>query len=139
MKSINKYNIPFGLLSSAAADSCDVELVVLAFLAVEHPLGPEFGVAVVLEDDVERRLTMMLVDNAELADVAGRPDRRRHLDDCLVLFDDAVVAVVEVNVQFRRCKIIVYCLLVVCAVIKKLFVRFCLDELLFMSKFTNDD
>jgi hypothetical protein len=90
-------------LGAVAGDRGDVELVVPALLAVEDTQGPELGDAALLEDDLERRFPMVLVRDAERADLGAKgPDLGRHLDEGLVLLDKPVVAALEaLKVQAR--------------------------------------
>lgn len=88
-------NVLFGL-RPVAADRGDVELVIAPFLAIQDPERPQLGHPLLLQDDLERRLAVVLVRDAEGAHLGTQgPDLRRDLDQRFVLLDQAVVSALE--------------------------------------------
>lgn len=88
-------NSLFGL-RSVAADCGDIELVITAFLAIQDPERPQFGHAFLLQDDLERCLAVMLVRDAERADLGSQgANLRRDLDQSFILLDQAVISALE--------------------------------------------
>jgi len=93
-------------LRSIAADCGDVELVIAAFFAIQDPKRPQLGHPFLLQDDLERRLAVMLVRDAEGANFRSQgADLRRDLDQSFVLLDQAMISALEAfQVQSWNCK-----------------------------------
>lgn len=83
-------------MRSVAADRGDVELVITAFFAIQDPERPQLGHPLLLQDDLERRLAMVLVRDAEGANFGSQSaDLRRDLDQSFILLDQAVISALE--------------------------------------------
>lgn len=93
-------------MRSVAADRGDVELVIAALLAIQDPERPQLGHPLLLQDDLERRLAVVLVRDAEGANFRSQgTDLRRDLDQSFVLLDQAVISALEaLQVQSWSCK-----------------------------------
>lgn len=79
-----------------AADRSDVELVITAFLAIQNPERPQLRHPLLLQDDLEGRLAVMLVRDAEGADLRSQgANLRRDLDQSFILLDQAVISALE--------------------------------------------
>ena len=80
-------------MGAVAGDGSNVELVVAPLLAVEDAQGAQLGEAVLLEDNLEGRVAVMLVRDAEGTDLGAEgADLGGDLDQGLVLLDKAMIA-----------------------------------------------
>jgi len=93
-------------LHSIAADRGDVELVITAFFAIQDSERPQLGHPLLLQDNLERRLAMVFVRDAEGANFRSQgADLRRDLDQSFILLDQAVISALEtLQVQSWSCE-----------------------------------
>lgn len=93
-------------LRSIAADRGDVELVIAAFLAIQDPKRSQLGHPFLLQDDLKRRLAVVLVRHVEGANFRSQgADLRRDLDQGFILLDQAVISALEAfQIQSWNCE-----------------------------------
>lgn len=93
-------------MRSVAADYGDVELVITAFFAIQDPECPQLGHPLLLQDDLERRLAVVLVRDAEGANFRSQgANLRRDLDQSFILLDQAVISTFEaLQIQSWSCE-----------------------------------
>lgn len=93
-------------LRSIAADRGDVELVIAAFFTIQDPKRSQLGHPFLLQDNLKRRLAVMLVRDAEGANFRSQgADLRRDLDQSFVLLDQAMISTLETfQIQSWNCK-----------------------------------